>query len=147
MSQPLGNVSSNVSVYPCGKKKQYLCVQTISATGFTSTTAGAGNMYLPLPTTILPVSVKLNFSGHATLSSAVPVMVFIQAYTMTGQAYDIFVNWQLLNNGTTINIPEQEVILPPYTFTSLQNSGLVIQSTATVTITAAINSYVEVVEE
>ncbi|MEM3291030.1 MAG: hypothetical protein QW046_05890 [Candidatus Micrarchaeaceae archaeon] len=104
------------------------------------------------PTTVLPVPTKLHFSGYALLSSAQPVNVYYQVINVrSGSYYSVYINYQLENNGTIINIPDQEIVLEPYAYTAIANgpySGITIQALATVTVVNFYaRAYVEVPEE
>ncbi|MCW1302704.1 MAG: hypothetical protein QXX36_03700 [Candidatus Rehaiarchaeum fermentans] len=150
MSQPIANVGVSYYVYPCGKKKQYLCTQSPGEV-ITSNYLLIPNQSwsLPSPSTILPVPTKIHISGFVYLASAAPLGIYLQVYNIYGNNYSVSLNFEVSNNGTVINIPEQEVVLEPYAFTTVsQGAGLTIVPLATVTINQ-FNAYVyvEVPEE
>ncbi|MEM3714197.1 MAG: hypothetical protein QXF82_04535 [Nitrososphaeria archaeon] len=146
MSQPIANVGLPSYVYPCGKKKQYLCSQSPGGSAASNFTVGANQSYtLHFPGTVLPVPTKIHVSGFIYLASAAPVSVYYQVWNIYGQNYPVFVNFEVSNNGTVINIPEQDVVVEPYAFTAASSGGLSIYALSTVTVNQfSMSVYVEV---
>ncbi|MEM3715190.1 MAG: hypothetical protein QXF82_09620 [Nitrososphaeria archaeon] len=135
MSQPIANIGLPFYIYKCGKKKQYLCMQSSGPSTASNFTLGTNQSRgLPFPGTILPVPTKIHVSGFAYLASAAPVSVYFLVSNIYGSGYPVYVNFEVSNNGTVINIPEQDIVLEPYAFTTAQAGALTIQALSTVTV-------------
>ena len=99
MSQPIANVGLPFYINKCGKKKQYLCSQSMGVAGASNFTLGTNqSKNLPFPGTVLPVPTKIRVSGFAYLASAAPVSVYVNVWNIYGQNYPVYVNFEVSNN-------------------------------------------------
>ncbi|MEM3320629.1 MAG: hypothetical protein QXD27_09235 [Metallosphaera sp.] len=133
MSQPIGKAGLPAYLYPCGKNDQYLCLQALGVTTGTETGSSftlqpnqSASLSFPMP--LLPVPTKLHLSGLVLLASAAPVTVGFTVWNIYGDNYTVSLEFEVMNNGTVINIPEQEVVLEPYTFTAGPTVGSIVVS-------------------
>ncbi|MEM3846340.1 MAG: hypothetical protein QXU98_11655 [Candidatus Parvarchaeota archaeon] len=149
MSQPIANVGLSFYDYPCGKNKQYLCLQAIGGSSTSNVTLNPNQtVTLPVPPTpVLPVPTKIYLSGSISLNQGVGVNAYFSAFNIYGNSFSVPLIYQEpANTAQAVNILDQDIILEPYAFTgATSNSGLVIQALATVTITQAyLYEYIQV---
>ncbi|MEM3423986.1 MAG: hypothetical protein QXE51_05420, partial [Nitrososphaeria archaeon] len=127
MSQPIGKAGLPAYLYPCGKNDQYLCLQALGVTteGGIGTLQPNQSVSVSFPMPLLPVPTKLHLSGLVLLASAAPVTVGFTVWNIYGDNYTVSLEFEVMNNGTVINIPEQEVVLEPYAFTAGPTVGAI----------------------